>query len=555
MENTATATEVKKTYAESVQRINRFTISTLTILLILVVIVQQELLNANFQARKLRREVISSTERLDRYAKSLAEQSNALYSMVREPSWKEMFTTEFQIDEFPRLSGYAALTPDGLKQIEAMHTQLAKRLREEAAKPHKTKGDTQLIITLEDVTRVIKEYKRDYQNCLSLKESALTKRKQLQDMRAAKQSIPTPFGNFQVPPKLALMALAFAAVITYLSFNVSVMKLRALTRTYLALQEGTQTIPLDRSPPFWLYGRGSSNFPSLFTRQTGSAAAFIASVGLHAGWVIFAGWLVYESWTWKSSGTLLFRYKHLSDYLLVVLLAVAVVLALVQLVPRLSKESLSISRVKVAARRGFNRRAFLVISITGLITGAAYYFGFRRASQPSNKCAFEFDSTPLKSYEQDFVTNLRTRVLHHRLVCQKHLPRPQNRLRYEASLSSVCLHASSTSRILEQLAVRDASHHRYEPAVANLKQAIDRSPLSYHLYDRLIGLYGRLRQYDEIEKLLKIALLRVKNMKEQMTSLKKPASLRAQKRMQRAQKEFSLRYRTYNDRKQQASNR
>jgi tetratricopeptide (TPR) repeat protein len=389
-----------------------------------------------------------------------------------------------------------------------------------------------------------------------LEQSALTNRKELQDMRAAKQAIPTPFGNFQVPPKLALMALAFAAVLTYLSFNASVMKLRALTRAYLALQEGNQTTPLDRSPPFWLYGRGSSDFPSLFSRQTGSMASLIASAALHAGWVIFAGWLVYESWTWKSSGTLLFRYKHLSDYLLVVLLAVAAVMALVQLVPRFSKESLSsLNPATVALRKGLNRRAFLAIAITGLIAGAAYYFGLRRTSERSNNCALKFDSTSLKGYEQDLVTNLRTRVLHHRVACQNHLPRPQNSLRYEASLSSVCLHASSTARILEQLAIGDALHHRHESAVAYLRQAIDMSPLSYHLYDRLIGLYGRLRQYDEIEKLLQQGLLRVQTMKEQTRALKKPASLQAQKRMQRAEEEFNLRYGTYNDRKQLSSKR
>jgi hypothetical protein len=70
----ALSAERRKTYAESVQRTNRFVISTLTILLILVVIVQQELVTAKFQAKKLRREVVKATERLDQITQILAYQ-------------------------------------------------------------------------------------------------------------------------------------------------------------------------------------------------------------------------------------------------------------------------------------------------------------------------------------------------------------------------------------------------------------------------------------------------------------------------------------------------
>jgi tetratricopeptide (TPR) repeat protein len=539
--------EQKRMYAESVQRTNRFIISTLSILLILVAIVERELLDAKSQARKVRREVIKVTERLHRGTESLAYGFSELKDLINSPSSPMDLVAELELDKIPELSGFAAITADKLKQIEDLQARVTVRLGEET-KQGKTQRDTRLIVFLEKVARRIKPYKKAYQDCLSLKQSALSKRTELQTMRSAKQAIPTPFGNFQVPPKLALLALAFAAVLTYLIFMTSVIRLRALTRDYLVLEEEQKKSPLDHFPPFWLYGRDRSNFSLLFSSPNLSkssliAALLAASFAFHAGWLMFASLLIYQSWTWKSSGLLLFDNKHFSFYILLILLAIAVMLFLMHFIPKVSNKTFGTLKPMKRFREGtYSRRAFLGGFIAVLIAGAAYYFGLLRTHRSAKSCAFESDSVLLKGYEQDFVGNRRTKILHHRVACQNHLPRNKNRSIGDVLPNLFCPHATYRSSILEQLAIRDSAKERYESAIAHLERAIKLSPFSYHLYDRLIGLYGRVRQYDKIDILLQEALQSVRGVKQ-------PRSLRMQRSMQRAEREFKVRSQACNYRK------
>jgi len=641
----ALSAERRKTYAESVQRTNRFVISTLTILLILVVIVQQELVTAKFQAKKLRREVVKATERLDQITQILAYQFLDLQRLIhlqldweqiaesppRDQALFEALVSELSLDEIQRISGRAVpsadelkefepiqkrikdrlekevkkdrakrdprlinlleevarqvesykkvralvvelqlnemkrvsrravLTLDELKQIERIQTRVTERLQEEAKKEDKKARDTRSIIFLEELARVIKPYRKTYQDCLALGQSALTKQTQLQAMRTAKQAIPTPFGNFQVPPNLAFMALAFAAVLGYLFFIMSVFRLRAFAREYLRLGEGEETLPLDRAPPLWLYGRDSRIFSSLFSnpkvsKRWAAAASLGTSFLIHAGWLVFAAWLVYESWTWKSSAILLFENKHIPEYVLLLLMTLAVVLFLILFLPLPSREPLfRIKPVLGFPGKNLTRRAFLGGSLIFFIAGAAYYFGFRGGRQRVKRCTPEADPILLQDYKQDFVTNRRTRILHHSIACRNHLPRLKNR---ESNLApnQFCLHKSYASRIWEETAARDVLNERYEPAIAHLRKAIEMSPFSYHLYDRLIGLYGRLRQYDEIGTLLQGTLQRVR-IQEQNISLKQRRAFRAQKQMERAEKEFQVRYQTYSLRRTKSSSK
>ncbi len=127
MDRKAPAVEQKKLYAETVQHTNRLIISTLTVLLILFVIVHQELLNTTSRVRKLRREVIKVTERLNRHTKSLAD----MYTGLREALLKSP-VDGIQLKEIPTCSGRSVLTADELKQIEQLQTRVTDRLRAEA---------------------------------------------------------------------------------------------------------------------------------------------------------------------------------------------------------------------------------------------------------------------------------------------------------------------------------------------------------------------------------------------------------------------------------------
>ena len=98
-----------------------------------------------------------------------------------------------------------------------------------------------------------------------------------------------------------------------------------------------------------------------------------------------------------------------------------------------------------------------------------------------------------------YVQNRKTLVAHHPDVCAHHLPKESNR---RQALRSAPLHRGREALFLERLATYDDDGSE----VAYLQRAIAHSPLSIHLYDKLVRAYGRKKQYDQIEPLFDHAI-------------------------------------------------
>lgn len=171
-----------------------------------------------------------------------------------------------------------------------------------------------------------------------------------------------------------------------------------------------------------------------------------------------------------------------------------------------------------AGVRHFSRRsvlATLAAAIAGLVFGASWKRSpFRRSSRGGTKAGCV---TGAGLAGADWVGNSQTKVLHHIEACADHLPDPAHAV-YGDQAASFCVHQDHLRRIHEAIADRQIASNDDEGAIRNLRAAIAASPLSIHLYDRLIHVYGRLKQYDAIPALLAEA--------EQVAARQQPASER-----------------------------
>jgi hypothetical protein len=204
------------------------------------------------------------------------------------------------------------------------------------------------------------------------------------------------------------------------------------------------------------------------------------------------------------------------------------------------------------------------------------------------------------------VVNSRTRVVHDEDICSAHLPAEKNRIALNKLGTEVCVHASVQGRILEDLArnelsilasilgedesskvtrsgrylisihktahaasgmsnialsrdkgknsrvelskdERQARHKQMLDmagrAVPYLVKAIELNPLGYHLYDKLIRVYGRLSRYQDIAKLLDGAQQAVARETAELNQQSPPTPVgeRRLKQLERAKKEFEIR--------------
>jgi hypothetical protein len=102
----------------------------------------------------------------------------------------------------------------------------------------------------------------------------------------------------------------------------------------------------------------------------------------------------------------------------------------------------------------------------------------------------------------EWVGNSETQTLHHTGACRDHLPAPARRVAFGEGTTSYCVHRGKRVTIHETVAEQHLQNGEYEAAINSLRLAIAASPLSFHLYDKLIRIHGRLRQYDAIQSLL-----------------------------------------------------
>jgi hypothetical protein len=316
--------------------------------------------------------------------------------------------------------------------------------------------------------------------------------------RERKPEIPTPFGSFKIKPELALLATTFYALFAYLFFQYQLIGIYHLARFHCT-SDSKQSIWPGMPAPFWGYSVDAAPLAQCFGWNETLTRARRAAI-LHLLWLALLGWLVWETfWHWKAH--LLFRsdaHQSVWPYI-----ALAMYLASIYLMSRVFWRPVLPNRWKQWSENRFNRvrtmdrRDFVRISAAGFVLTASLYalWIYRRAAAHAR---FLLNPADLNLAREAWVVHARTKATHHPLLCAGHLPQPHNldnspQLPEKAALHTLHLHRLLNSLIQDARARKDDAR-----TIELLRVATKYSPESWHYFDRLVRLLGRLKRYDEI---------------------------------------------------------
>ena len=456
-----------------------------------------------------------------------------------------------------KLSALVAVLEQGLEKEKEQQ-------REEKNKP-KSAQRQKLNSHAERDLRLVKnlsEYGNKYRRFIDLTRELFSLTEQSQTLKSAKNSIPTPFGNFDIAPRLALLGLTYATILAYFSFYGGVRRIRKLASDYSTATGEVVHIPA----PFWS--------PNPAPTHKGE---ILLSVLVHVVWLATAIWLTAECvFNWTATKVLAFDYRPFWQYLLIALLVATVIAALWLFLPQRFKAFFHTHEGANGSTVRFNRRRFVGVGIAGglgLLTFGVYRFLRTKAPSLPQKALAEFTASPeLVKWIQRQKNKKQNQVIHHADVCSDHLPADHNRMK---NIEGQRVHVGYQARIFEALGVQarndmltaiqekrtdgfnrdkfsEAGLAQGEMAIAYFKKAIDVSPLSIHLYDRLRRVYGSLERYDEIQKLYSDGLNRIKR---DAVIAKATGSARRQASLRRAEQALSSRLKTTKSRAERAKKR
>ena len=258
----------------------------------------------------------------------------------------------------------------------------------------------------------LEKYRDLYQEHTDLARALLSVTKESVDLKAAKKSIPTPFGSFQIAPKLALFGLAVALLLTYFPFYSSVRKVRGLANEHNAATGRDGFPPLRIPAPFWSpdHERQTDSEPPI---SLSSSPEIVLSVSLHLVWLLAAGWLIYECiFTWNATKALAFEFKNFWELLLVATLTGAVLAAVwLYFLERWKSALLKLKKSNGNKGANLKRRAFVslgVLSVVGLLgLGLFRFLRKQKGPRPVRKTASYFAAT-----SEDWVQNKGRRRRH-----------------------------------------------------------------------------------------------------------------------------------------------
>lgn len=591
--------ELQKTYSEAILRTSRFLVSTLIILVVLAVIVGQELREYRKEERRLSKEIIGA----DKELKAMRVEIKDIYNEIQRnfsDGWKGK-VTEFELGQLRKhIVSVDESDTEAVKALQDEEPKLEKileKLREESSKQQKenearkskergdkidspgiravaanisqqvsaenTRSDARLRVTatvpqngyynrqelLDGAINLVSGYKAAYHKFVAATQHLATNSKEKERLNSNKKSIPTPFGSFDVLPKLALLAVAFATLLSYISFHLSILRIRAFARDYSIAYNGQKMISPRIPAPAWLYSTEPDLEQYIMWRKS-PRSRLILSLTLHGCWLILAGWLVWECLgRWNSAKALLYSHQHFVVYALIICSAVSAGLAVWQFVPVKLRNSFSVlENTGKSYYLKTSRRTFLYLGILTFLTIAtgSTVLLLRKTKNKNLKRpqyrGSEFGANPGSA---DWIVNQHTRVIHHAKTCRNHLPSQKTRVSLGKAQTDSHIHSGCEIRIWEEVATKILFDERsnefdIERAIGYLGKAIDMSPLSYHLYDRLIGVYGRLCRYNEITSLLEGKLKWVRLEIEKLGKAQKiPATSKKElKRLQLAEKQF-----------------
>ena len=148
------------------------------------------------------------------------------------------------------------------------------------------------------------------------------------------------------------------------------------------------------------------------------------------------------------------------------------------------------------------RRKFLVLSTTAIGIGTWALLTSKNINQKLKKLFLNF----LPNSDM-IIVNKKTGVIHHKILCKKHLPKSKNINNHITFNTKLKFHETKKVEILTSL----SQNTNAENAIDVLLLATENNPTSVHLYDELVKLLGKVKRYESIHLLLSDAERKLTN--------------------------------------------
>jgi len=271
---------------------------------------------------------------------------------------------------------------------------------------------------------------------------------------------------------------------------------------------------------------------------------FISASAVHVLWLTLSAGMVAECFRVDAAEHVQFAPPALTKAGLVTLNFFAIALFLHQFFG--TRLAPTMTKLRSATASPVTRRT----AAAAIGIGLAGYAGFRWYRGRSHGALRRKKLLTAAQIEVPMVENVKTHVAHHREVCGRHLPEEDNQVT-AASTSSVhrgweapILYAVANDidrhviskwtiarapatppgakpasapavkvipkrtpeREAELAEIRAKEAGELRPAIEMLQRAIALQPLSYHMHDKLVVIYGRLHEFDAIHRLLDTAV-------------------------------------------------
>lgn len=293
-------------------------------------------------------------------------------------------------------------------------------------------------------------------------------------LRESKQSLPTPFGQFNVSPRFGLMGVAFGVIGAYFYFIAVAAKARRIAIVYRGL-DPDMAITRGLPAPDWLATLRGKDLSKTLGWHGNHPSRRLRSVAIHVVWIGLVAYFVYEIVQWRAWEDVLVA----PNILLLSLTGIALLASIAATTAFLTDSTDDVYR-----SLPFNgpRRHFLAAAGTATGAGLALLYLWRRGwpkpKRPSS-ARVTFDQIRAAGVQtESLVVNAKTRVVHHVSVCGDHVLYPD---KPATILGTDTLHPQRQIAILTAIARQDPQPYKA------LMLALSVAPSCIHLYDLVLA--------------------------------------------------------------------
>ncbi len=501
-------------YRENVTRVSRFIWSSISVILLITIVVIYQFEQSAVIKKRLQEAVDTAKAKLISTEGNLQEIFQDLFRQKFPNIPSEADTILLVAQDIPNPKE-TILSPEiSLSRIDKRYEEIRHRI--------KTAVNREYANAINHTIYLLDTYRKIYiKRIKNHKEYNKAINEQKESGAKTRRSIPTPFGTFDLDLKLALIILEFSTIACALIFHINLGRIRKLIPDQFKLNTGSSNLyPV----PFWLFSYNLKNNLT-HTVPNKHLTKLLGSIAIHIFWPVLAIVILWKCYEFQAIQTRIFGVDEAWLYISWIGIFFLIYLAIHNYVPN----TILYKEPSKDEDHTLDRRAFLGLSITSVLMYLTSLLFIHKWVLDATKKVSEaaLRATPVKTElspvegllnvaNLKLVVNQRNNIIHHEKVCKHHIPKQQIHINVIEKLESDKLHYQKSPRILEVLADQIISHNikkemsdndiRKEPidekAVEFLRQAINASPFSYHLYHKLIRYYGRHKKYDKIRKFL-----------------------------------------------------